>query len=155
MKILYTANSPKPDFEAQTGGVYVDKETLLREADFISLHVPLQPSTHHLIGEHELNMMKPTAVIINTARGPVIDEKALVTALKAGKIGGAGLDVFEREPDLEAGLTELANVVLAPHIGTLIIETRIRIAMMCVDNIQAVLRGEVPPNCLNPEAQGN
>lgn len=155
MQILYTANSPKPDFEAETGGKFVDKETLLREADFISLHVPLQASTKHLIGEHELNLMKSTAIIINTARGPVIDEKALVAALKAGKIGGAGLDVFEREPNLEHGLVDLANVVLTPHIGTHIVETRIRIAMMCAENILAALKGEIPPNCVNPEAKGN
>lgn len=153
MQILYTANSPKPDFEAETGGKFVDRETLLRQADFVSLHVPLQYSTRHLIGEHELSLMKPTAVIINTARGPVIDEKALVAALKAGKIGGAGLDVFEHEPDIEPRLTDMPNVVLTPHIGTLIVETRIRMAMMCAESILAALRGEVPPNCLNPEAK--
>jgi lactate dehydrogenase-like 2-hydroxyacid dehydrogenase len=153
MNILYTANSRKSDFEEEVGGVYVDKETLLKEADFVSLHVPLQPSTHHLIGAKELELMKPTAFLINTARGPVVDEKALVAALQAGKISGAGLDVFEHEPDIEAGLTSLGNVVLTPHIGTLIKETRIRMGMLCANNMIAALEGKEPPNCLNPEAK--
>lgn len=151
MKILYTANSPKPDFEAATGGKFVDKDTLLREADFVSLHVPLQASTRHLIGEKELALMKLDSIIVNTARGPVIDEAALVSALKAGKIAGAGLDVFEKEPNLAEGLAELPNVVLTPHIGTQIDETRIRMGLMCAENIVAALNGKVPPNCVNPE----
>jgi glyoxylate reductase len=151
IKILYTSNSPKPDFEAETGGKFVDKMTLLRESDFISLHVPLTPATHYLIGEREFDIMKKTAILINTARGPVVDEKALVQALSTGKIWGAGLDVFEREPELEPGLAELDNVVIAPHLGSATLETRTKMGLMAVQNILAALDGKVLPNCLNPK----
>ncbi|HMM22916.1 MAG TPA: D-glycerate dehydrogenase [Selenomonadales bacterium] len=153
MDILYTANSPKPDFAAQTGARFAELRQLLQSADFVSVHVPLTPATRQLIGEQELTLMKPTAILINTSRGPAVDEQALVKALRSGGIGGAGLDVFEREPVLEPGLAELDNVVLTPHIGTSTLETRIRMAAVCSRNIQAALAGQVPPNCLNPAAR--
>ncbi|EAX47745.1 D-isomer specific 2-hydroxyacid dehydrogenase, NAD-binding [Thermosinus carboxydivorans Nor1] len=153
MKILYTGRSRKPDFERETGATYVDFDTLLREADFISLHVPLTPETYHLIGERELKLMKPTAILINTARGPVVDEKALVAALRRGEIWGAGLDVFENEPALAEGLAELDNVVIPPHLGSATLETRTKMGLVAVENILAALDGRMPPNCLNPEAR--
>jgi glyoxylate reductase len=150
-KLLYTANTPKPEFEAQTGATFADSETLLREADFVSLHLPLTPGTRHYIGERELNLMKETAILINTSRGPVVDEKALVKALREKRIWGAGLDVFEREPDLEPGLSELENVVITPHLGSATIETRARMGNLAAENILAALAGTMPPNCLNPD----
>jgi len=153
MELLYTATSPKPDFEAATGARYVDKDTLLQEADFVSLHVPLTPATWHLIGERELKLMKQTAILINTARGAVVDEKALVAALIAGEIWGAGLDVFEQEPELEPGLAELGNVAITPHLGSSTVETRTNMGLLAARNILAALRGEKPPNCLNLSAR--
>ncbi len=153
MDILYTANSPKPDFEKATGGRFVDLATLLRAADFVSLHVPLTPATRHLIGAPELAMMKKTAILVNTARGPVVDEKALTAALAAGTIAGAGLDVFENEPQVEPDLMKLENVVFAPHVGSATLATRTGMGRMACRNILAALRGELPPNCLNPAAR--
>jgi lactate dehydrogenase-like 2-hydroxyacid dehydrogenase len=152
MKIIYTAQSRKHDFERDTGAGFLDKDTLLREADFVSLHVPLTPSTHHLIGERELSLMKPSAILVNTSRGPVINEKALVKALKDKVIWGAGLDVYEQEPTLEHGLSELHNVVLCPHLGSSTRETRMKMGILASDNILAALSGEIPPTCLNPDA---
>jgi glyoxylate reductase len=153
MKILYTANKPKPEFEAQTGATFTDRDTLLRESDFVSLHVPLTPSTRHLIGGREFRLMKKTAILINTARGPVVDEQALVQALREKRIWGAGLDVFEREPQLEPGLAELENVVIPPHLGSATIETRDRMGGLAAKNILSALAGNIPPNCLNPDAK--
>jgi len=130
---------------------YVDLQTLLREADFVSLNVPLTEQTKHLIGRDELSLMKPTAFLVNTARGPVIDEKALVEALRAGKIGGAGLDVYENEPSLTSGLAELDNVILLPHVGSGTLETRMKIGTLAVKNLLAGLAGGIPPNLVNPE----
>jgi glyoxylate reductase len=124
-------------------------DQLLAEADFISLHVPLTESTRHLIGARELNRMKPTAILINTARGPVVDEEALVSALKAGTIAGAGLDVYEQEPLVHPGLVELPNVVLLPHLGSATLETRIQMGKICLANIEAVLNGRPAPNRIN------
>ena len=152
MKILYTGNKRREDFEQKTGGQFVDMETLLKQSDFVSLHVPLTEYTYHLIGEKELQLMKKTAILVNTARGPVIDEKALVQALKNGDIWGAGLDVLEREPLLEPGLIDLDNVVIPPHFGTSTMDTRIKMGQMVIDNLFAVLDGQMPPNCLNPES---
>ncbi len=152
MQLLYTANSPKPEFAAETGARFADLDTLLREADFISLHVPLTPATRHLLGERELHLLKPRAILINTARGPVVDEKALVQALREKRLWGAGLDVYEREPQLEPGLTQLENVVLTPHLGSATIETREKMGLLAAENILAALAGKIPPNCLNPEA---
>ncbi|MFA5537509.1 MAG: D-glycerate dehydrogenase [Bacillota bacterium] len=151
MKIIYTGRRKSPDFEEATGGIYVTKEELLKEADFISLHVPLTPETRHYIGEKELKLMKKSAILINTARGPVVDEKALVEALKTGEIWGAGLDVYEEEPLLAPGLAQLANAVLVPHIGSATWETRTKMGLMAAENILSALRGKLPPNCLNPE----
>jgi glyoxylate reductase len=128
---------------------YAPLPTLLREADFVTLHVPLTPETRHLISTPELALMKPTAYLINTARGPVVDEAALVEALRRGQIKGAGLDVYEKEPQLSPGLAALENVVLLPHVGSATIETRTRMGLMAAENLLAGLRGERPPNCLN------
>jgi len=155
MKILYTANNIKPDFEKKTGASFVGLNSLLELSDFVSLHVPLTPATYHLISEPEFRIMKKTAILINTSRGPVIDEKALAEALRAGQIRGAGLDVYEREPEVEKGLLDLDNAVLCPHLGSATLETRHRMGLMAAENILAALRGEIPPQCLNPEAVKN
>jgi lactate dehydrogenase-like 2-hydroxyacid dehydrogenase len=151
MKILYHDVEPSAEFERETGAEYVARETLLGESDFVSIHVPLLPETTHLIGREELEMMKETAVLINTSRGPVIDEKALVDALRVGEIYAAGLDVFENEPELAPGLADLRNVVVLPHIASASIETRTKMGLMAVDNIIAATNGETPPNCVNEE----
>jgi lactate dehydrogenase-like 2-hydroxyacid dehydrogenase len=155
MNVIYTDVQASPGFETATGGKFVDKEALLKTADFVSLHVPFLPSTRHLIGMDELKLMKKTAILINAARGPIVDEKALVKALQDGLIGAAGLDVFENEPSLEPGLADLPNVVLLPHVGTQTIDTRIAIGALCAKNIFAVIDGQLPPTCLNPEAKAN
>jgi lactate dehydrogenase-like 2-hydroxyacid dehydrogenase len=152
MKIIYTAGSPKPELEKATGAVFVNKETLLKEADFVSIHAPLTPATLHMLGAAEFGIMKKSAILINTSRGPVVNEKELADALTAGTISGAGLDVYEREPEVEKGLLDLPNVVLSPHLGSATLETRENMGMMAANNILAVFRGEVPPQCLNPEA---
>ncbi|MGZ8365524.1 MAG: 2-hydroxyacid dehydrogenase [Nitrospira sp.] len=124
-------------------------EAVLAKSDFLSLHVPLTDSTRHLIGRRELTLMKPTAYLINTSRGPVIDEAALVSALEAQTIAGAGLDVYEQEPMVSAGLIALPNVVLLPHLGSATLETRVRMGLICLDNIAAVLGGRPAPNRVN------
>ena len=153
MKILYYNRnrlevSEEKAFEAQ----HVDLKTLLSEADFVSLHVPLNDHTHHLIGQEELECMKPAAYLINTSRGPVVDEAALLEALREGKIAGAGLDVYENEPVLTHGLTDLDNVILLPHLGSATTETRTRMAQLAAVNLIAGLKGEIPPNCINCDA---
>jgi len=155
MKIIYTDLQPNLAFEAATGGQFVDKETLLKTADFISLHMPLLPTTRHYIGMKELKLMKSTAILINASRGPVVDELSLVEVLQNHGIAGAGLDVFEAEPELQEGLAELDNVVLTPHIGTSTIDTRIEMGELCARNVFAALDGQIPPTCLNPRAQEN
>lgn len=130
----------------------VSLDDLLRNADFISLHVPLSQSTRHLIGKRELDIMRPTAILINVSRGEVIDEVALVEALKKGRIAGAGLDVFENEPKLAEGLADQDNVVLSPHIGSASVETREKMAQMAVKNLMDGLEGRRPPHLVNPEA---
>jgi glyoxylate reductase len=132
----------------------VSLDEVLRRADFVSMHVPYTASTHHMIGERELHMMRPTAFLINTARGAVVDEKALVKALQEGVIAGAGLDVFENEPAVEPALLEMENVVLLPHIASASLQTRTRMATMACDNIVAHHFGRRPPNILNPEVSG-
>lgn len=119
---------------------------VLAGSDFLSLHVPLTEATHHLIGPRELATMKPTAFLINTSRGPVLDEAALVSALHAGTIAGAALDVYEQEPVVSAGLLSLPNVVLLPHLGSATLDTRVRMGLVCLTNIAAVLNGEAAPN---------
>jgi lactate dehydrogenase-like 2-hydroxyacid dehydrogenase len=131
--------------------MYVDKETLLKESDFLTLHVPLTPETRHYIGEKELKLMKKTAVLINASRGPVVDEKALFNALQEKQIWGAGLDVFENEPEIVPGLTKLDNVVVVPHIASATTETRINMGKIAANNIIKVLSGQPPENCVNPE----
>lgn len=151
MRVLYHNRNPLAEEEARALQVhYAELKTLLQEADFISLHTPLTPRTRHLIGSRELAWMKSDAFIINTARGAVIDEKALVEALEQGRIAGAGLDVYENEPALTSGLERLDNVVLLPHVGSATVETRCRMAAMAVDNLLAGLQGRTPPNCVNP-----
>jgi glyoxylate reductase len=127
----------------------VSLETLLERSDFVSLHLPLTPETRHLIDKDALERMKPTAFLVNTARGPVVDEAALVAALGAGQIAGAALDVYEAEPALAPGLAELPNVVLLPHMGSATWETRTRMTALAAENLLAGLSGETPPNCLN------
>ncbi|MGQ3684765.1 MAG: 2-hydroxyacid dehydrogenase [Candidatus Loosdrechtia sp.] len=152
MKVLYTTQSRRNTvLEESLGAKRVDLETLLKESDFISVHTPLSEKTKHLIGAKELLLMKKTAYLINTARGSVIDEVALVHALKNKLIAGAGLDVYEDEPRLKPGLAELDNVVLAPHLGSATVETRTRMSVMAAEDIIAVLNGQKPKNCVNPE----
>jgi glyoxylate reductase len=130
---------------------YMALDDLLAESDFVSIHAPLTPETRHLVGERELGLMKKSAFLVNTARGPIVDETALAHALEEGRIAGAGLDVFEREPAVEASLIGMPNVVLTPHIGSAVAELRESMAHIVVDNIVAVLEGRRPPNCCNPE----
>jgi len=151
MKVLYNNPSPRPKLEEALGASKVDLESLLRDSDFVSIHTPLKPETEHLIGEKELSLMKPSAYLINTSRGPVVDEAALVEALKEKRIAGAGLDVYEEEPKVHPGLIELDNVVLLPHLGSASIGTRSRMSQMVAENILAAFAGQVPPNCVNPE----
>ncbi|MGI1690743.1 glyoxylate reductase [Thermoanaerobacter uzonensis] len=149
MKILYTARSPKKEFEEETGAQYVDLDTLLKESDFVSIHVPLTPETRHLIGEKELKLMKKSAILINTGRGPVVDEKALVKALKNKDIYAAGLDVYEREPMFEEELAQLDNVVMLPHIGSATEEARRDMSILVAQNIIDVIEGRVPRTLVN------
>lgn len=152
MPILYSSRTRlSPEKEASMGARYADMQTVLKEADILSIHVPLTEKTLHLIDAEALRTMKPSAVLINTARGPVIDEAALLVALREKWIGGAGLDVYEKEPVLTPGLTDCTNAVLLPHIGSATIETRTRMASLAVDNLLAGLTGKIPPNCLNQE----
>jgi glyoxylate reductase len=147
MKILYTDPQPNQDFEKEFGAVYVEKiDELLPQCDFVSIHVPLTDSTRHLINEERLKKMQPYAYLINTSRGAVVDEKALVQALKDGVIKGAALDVFEFEPEISPELKELDNVVLTPHIASGTLETRSKMAELAATNIIEVLEGRTPPN---------
>ncbi len=152
MRVLYWSRSGRKDSaEKDLGAVYVERDRLLAESDFVSLHVPLSPETRHFIQARDFDKMKPTSFLINTARGPVVDEEALVQALKAGKIAGAGLDVFEYEPKVHPELLKMNNVVLAPHVGSATLETRTAMAMLAVNNLIEALAGRRPPNILNPE----
>jgi glyoxylate reductase len=155
MRILYFDPWVEDEEMGRTlGARKVDLDTLLRESDFVSVHAPLTPETHHLISSDQLRAMKSTAVLVNTARGPIVDETALEQALRSGEIFAAGLDVYEREPDVHPGLLELHNVVLAPHTASASIATRSRMATMAAGNVIAALSGERPPQLLNPEALG-
>lgn len=146
MKIIYQDVRKNPEFEAQTGAQFVDLPTLLSNSDVVTIHVPLLPETKHLIGAGQLTLMKPTAILVNTSRGPVVDEAALVAALQAGTIAGAGLDVYENEPQLSPGLTALGNVVLTPHMASATKEARRAMSQIAADNIIAVLSGQEPLN---------
>jgi len=152
MNIIYhDAARAHPEIEEQVGAKFVDKTALLAQSDFVSIHVPLAPETHHLISTRELAAMKESAYLINTSRGEVVDEKALVKALQQGQIAGAGLDVFEFEPAIEKELTVMDNVVIVPHIASASIETRTKMGLVAAENLISVLvEGREPPNCLNP-----
>ncbi len=154
MPLIYHSRNRHEEIEA-LGAQYRDLDTLLTESDYVSIHTPLTEETTHLIGSRELALMKPTAFLINTSRGPVVDEAALVKALRDKSIAGAGLDVFEREPELEAGLADLDNVVIVPHIGSATTSTRTAMGNMAARNLIAMLKGENPPNCVNPEYAEN
>lgn len=150
MRILYYGRRPSAELNA-LGAEQVPLDRLLAESDFVSLHVPLNPETHHMIDAAALARMKPTAYLINTARGPVVDEAALVAALRAGTIAGAGLDVYEREPIMAEGLAECPNTLLLPHLGSATIATRAAMARIAAENTVAALQGRRPPNLLNPD----
>lgn len=151
MKILYWAPRRKPEAEREIGIEYVSLDRLYAESDFVSVHAPMNAETRHMIGDKQFAKMKPTAFIINTARGPIIDEKALVRALKKKQIAGAGLDVFEHEPKLPPALRAMKNVVLTPHLGSAVMEVREKMANIVVDNIEAFIGGRTPPNCVNAQ----
>ena len=152
MRILYTKRRRLDEQREITLGVgYRSLDDLLKESDFVSINAVLSPETVHLIGYRELNLMQPSAYLVNTARGPIVDEKALVRALEEKRIAGAALDVYEREPMVEPGLINLPNVVLTPHLGSAALDTRERVAGILVDNAIAVIEGRRPPNLFNPE----
>lgn len=151
MKVLYFNTNRNETLEEELGAKKVSLNTLLKNSDIITIHVPLTPKTRHLIGEREIKLMKKTAYLINTSRGEVIDEKALIKALKNKRIAGAGLDVFEQEPFVPDELLELENVVLTPHIGSATFEARTKMAIVAAENIVKVLTGKIPANVVNPE----
>jgi len=154
MRVLYYDPQGLPaDAEQQLGATRVELPRLLAESDFVSVHVPLTPETQHLLSTPQFGQMKKTAILINTSRGPVIDEAALVEALTAKKIAGAGLDVYEREPAIHPGLIPLPNVVLAPHIASATVRTRSEMSAMAARNMATAVRGGRPPNLLNPEVK--
>lgn len=154
MKLIYAPHGqcPAGGVDPVSGARCLPLDEVLAQADFLSLHVPLSEDTHHLLGAAQLARMKPSAFLINTARGPVVDEAALVTALASGQLAGAGLDVYENEPSVHPGLLGLDNVVLLPHVGSATIETRQAMGLKAAENLIALLvRGEAPPDCLNPQ----
>jgi lactate dehydrogenase-like 2-hydroxyacid dehydrogenase len=152
MRVIYHDSRQAPAaVEQELGLELVNADQLLRESDFVSLHVPLMPETRHLIGARELHMMKPTAILVNTSRGPVVDEPALAQALEQRVIAGAGIDVFEHEPRVDPLLLMLENVVLTPHIASASVDTRRKMSMMAAENAVAAIEGRRPPNLLNPE----
>jgi len=154
MRVLYYDSVRNTRAEKEYHTEFVPLERLLKESDFISIHTPLLPETRHLINRETLNQMKPTAYLINTSRGPVIDEAALVDALRAKRIAGAALDVYENEPAMAPGLADLDNVVILPHLGSASIETRSKMALLAAENCIAVLNGKRPPHSVNPEVLG-
>lgn len=153
MRVLSTNRSPlSPEPEREARVEFTSLDNLLRESDFVTLHVPLTPKTRHLISTTAFEKMKRSAYLINTARGPVVDEAALVDALERHLIAGAALDVYEREPLVHPGLIERNDVILAPHLGSASIETRTKMAVMAATNVVAVFEGRHPPHALNAEA---
>ncbi|WP_284946010.1 2-hydroxyacid dehydrogenase [Acidisoma cladoniae] len=152
MKIIYSDVARNRDIEDETGAEFVNKDDLISRSDFLTLHMPLLPETRHYISAHELGRMKPTAILINASRGPIVDEKALVEALRAHRIWGAALDVFEDEPALAPGLTDLPNLVIVPHIASATEETRLQMGAIVSRNVLAVLSGRAPDACINWEA---
>lgn len=153
MTLLYTARHRNENFEARTGAHYVSKHDLLRQSDFVSLHIPLTPETEKYIGSEEFELMQRHAVLINTARGKVLDEQALVDALRSGLIAAAGLDVFENEPQVHPDLCVLPNVLLAPHKGVATMDCFKTLGRSGAEKIFDALDGKLPANCLNPEAR--
>ena len=151
MRVLYADVARNEELESDLGAQWVDLDTLLAESDFVSLHVALTPETVHLINAERLGKMKPTAYLINTSRGPVVDEIALVDALTSRRIAGAGLDVYEDEPAMKPGLADCPNAVIVPHIASATNWTRSKMAEMAATNLVAGLKGETPPNLVNPE----
>lgn len=151
MKVLYTDEYPCKELEEKLSARRVSLEELLEESDFVSVHVPLMPGTRHLIDEAALRRMKKTAVLVNTSRGPVVDEAALVRALRDGVIAAAGLDVYEAEPRAAEGLAALPNVVMTPHTASATVVSRNGMATKAANNLIAMLAGRRPPDCLNPE----
>jgi glyoxylate reductase len=155
MRVLYSGPRRLPGEEERRAGMtYASLNELLKQSDFVSLHPPLNDDTRHMIGDREFKLMKPTAFIVNTARGAIIEEVALVRALKAKEIAGAGLDVFENEPRVARGLLTMPNVVAVPHLGSAVLELREEMANIVVDNVLAVIDGKRPPNIVNPEVLG-
>lgn len=159
MQVLFCPRPPgdRPVPDAELGEfaglvTHTDWDTLVTTSDFLSLHVPLNEQTRHLVDADVLHAMKPTAILVNTARGPVVDETALVAALKSGEIAGAGLDVYEDEPSLAPGLAELPNTVLLPHVGSATVAVRSEMARLCAENAVAMAQNRIPPHPVNPEA---
>ncbi len=148
MRVLYTARSVKAPLEKELGAERVELDRLVAESDVLSLHIPMTPEARHLIGAAQFQAMKRTAVLVNTARGPIVDEAALVEALRSGEIAAAGLDVYENEPRMAPGLAELPNAVLLPHVGSGTTSTRSKMAAMAAENVVAVLAGREPPNAI-------
>jgi glyoxylate reductase len=152
MKVIYyDAYRPPPEVERGFGVEFRELDDLLTEADLVTMHTNLSEETHHLINSERLARMKPTAVLVNTSRGPVIDEAALAKALKEGQIFAAGLDVFEKEPEVHPDLLDLENVVVIPHLGSATVDTRIAMGMLAAENLISALEGRRPPTLLNPE----
>ena len=152
MRVLYWTPRRKSEHEEREAGLtYAPLDQLLRESDFVSLHSPLNKDTRHQIGAREFGLMKKTALLINTARGAIVDERALIRALTRKQIAGAGLDVFENEPKIDQKLRKMTNVVLTPHLGSAVIEVREVMASIVVDNILALIEGRKLPNCVNPQ----
>jgi len=149
MRVLYSDMYPNEELEKKVGAKKIEMETLLKESDFVSVHVPLMPETKRLINKQTLGMMKPTAYLINNSRGPVVDEAALVEALRNKVIAGAAIDVFEKEPEVHPGLMELENVVMTPHTASGSVETRTKMATIAAGNVLAVFDGKTPPNAVN------
>jgi glyoxylate reductase len=149
MKVCYCSHREVPSGAGNESWEFLSLPALLAESDILTIHVPLTPETRHLIGARELAQMRRSAILINTARGPVVDEPALVAALANGAIAGAGLDVFEDEPRLHPGLAALRQVVLLPHLGSATMAARVEMGMTCLRNIEAVLSGRPAPNRVN------
>jgi len=153
MRVLYSDSARAPlDVERELQAEFVEMDRVLRESDFVTLHVPLLPDTRHLISTEALGKMKPTAYLINTARGPVVDEAALVQALEREQIAGAALDVYEHEPKVHPALVSRKDVILTPHIASASVETRTKMAVMAAKNAVALFKGKRAPNALNAEA---
>ena len=152
MKVIYHSRQPAPEHvEREFGAVQRSFDDLLTESDFVSVNCALTPETRHLFGPEQFRKMKPTAILVNTSRGPVVDEAALAAALKAGKIFAAGIDVFEKEPEVDPGLLECENAVVIPHLGSATVDTRVAMGMLAAENLFAALEGARPPTLLNPE----